>query len=46
MQKVLTNPADMSARQMADGAFAPVFGGWLYWWRSPMTVRSAGEKPA
>lgn len=46
MQKSLTNPVDKSARLMADGVFAPEFGCWFYWWRSPLTVRSAGEKPA
>jgi len=46
MQRIQTNQEGTSARPMAAAAGAPVFGVWFYWWRSPMTVCSAGRKPA
>eukprot|EP01022_Parablepharisma_sp_SALTPOND_P020924 TRINITY_DN3935_c0_g1_i1.p1 TRINITY_DN3935_c0_g1~~TRINITY_DN3935_c0_g1_i1.p1 ORF type:complete len:535 (+),score=175.78 TRINITY_DN3935_c0_g1_i1:1084-2688(+) len=33
-----------SPRLAAEGRAVPVFGFWFYWWRPPLTVRSAGDK--
>jgi len=46
MPRPQQNISISSARPVAACAEAPVFGCYFYWWRPPLTVRSAGDQLA